>query len=234
MEKINSNKNKSNYQNTYGRNKTYIKLKMKNRKSSNKKTEDSNIIKNNTNDNYKTIYDSICNNIINKTKQFKINELNKSTKSYSQSVSTNQKRINSTIQYSHQNHKNLIPLKLFDNKEIYLNDTFKDNKKEDTASTILIQKHQKPIDYSAYYYSGRFPLKNKYIIENIPKEKTLTSYSFKKNNNNINNTFKKIDNLAKSLSLFQNNKCLFEDINKNCSREHFLKIYKKDSLNSKK
>ena len=52
---------------------------------------------------------------------------------------------------------------------------------------------------SVYYYSGSIPVKNKYIIDSLFQNKSLTSSSFKLGN--ISDRYKKINELAKNLKL---------------------------------
>ena len=62
----------------------------------------------------------------------------------------------------------------------------------------------------------------------MPHYKSLSSYYFIKNNN-INNTYRKIDYLAKSLYLFQREKKLYQN---NSNSEIFVELNKKKHLNN--
>ena len=229
METIKISNNIYNNKNLYLRNKSNILIKNINRKI--KRNEDSFLFKNNRKYNSNRNKQINNNSKSNKVLQYKTINLIQNNKSYFQTKFPRKWRIKSTNQYSHKIYKNLIKFKLIDNKSIYTLKTkiYSTNNKKEESSTLKL--NQKPKNYSAYYYSGSLPSKNKYIVESIPQNKSLTSYSFKKKNN-INKTFKIIDSLAKSLYLFQNKNYLLENKNKinNYWKDKCLKLYKEDCL----
>ena len=174
---------------------------------------------------YKTIQIKNNNNIIN---QYFFN-----------SILPINRRVKSCIQYYHRIYKNLnIDISKVNNEENSLNynkcsSNSNNNNKIEYNHTDRLKSSN---IYNAYYYSGNFPIKNKYIIDSLCQSKYITSYSFKKPN--ITDTYKKIDQIAKNLSLFHNKRQLFKDEPiytknlKNYFSEKLLKIHNKGYLSN--
>ncbi len=59
-------------------------------------------------------------------------------------------------------------------------------KKKEAETSINFKKVKK---CNAYYYSGSLPIKNKYIVDSISQDKSLSSSYFRRNNNNISSTY---------------------------------------------
>ena len=206
----------NNYNNNYDKERIDIR-KIGIQLKSNRSTNHSFIIKSKRN-NSKKNKDYNINNKLSQTFQFGNDSSYHIRKLSIKKLSINKKRINSCIILSPKMKKDKDISKLFKKKFI---------KKKEAETSINFKKVKK---CNAYYYSGSLPIKNKYIVDSISQDKSLSSSYFRRNNNNISSTYRKIDHLAKYLCLFQREKKLFEN-NKNFSEKYF-KLYKKQLLNN--
>lgn len=174
------------------------------------------------------INNQYSNNIIKHNKTMQINLINyiKINNLDFYAIPLLKRRIKSCIQYSHMIYNNLKEDKSIIIKEesfLFYNQLNK----------IDSERLKQTNNYSAYYYSGSLPIKNKYIVDSILQKKSITSYSFKKNN--ISNRYKKINQLAKSLNLFLHNKkasssCQSKRNLKRFFTERFLNLHNKNYL----
>ena len=204
-------KNKNNFMN-----RDILNIRIKNIKlRANQAIKDSSIIKSKIN--IPKLIGHSNNNKINKlskTFQLENNSSNKDNKLCFERYSPEKKRVKSGILISPKEKENNLLYKMIAEKQ-----------KEENIS---VNNNKKIKNCNAYYYSGSLHIKNKYIVDAMPHYKSLSSYYFIKNNN-INNTYRKIDYLAKSLYLFQREKKLYQN---NSNSEIFVELNKKKHLNN--
>ena len=236
-EKYNENMNSNNKNNSFYKDRINIRIKnIKLKKKLCRSFPKSYLFKKNNNINQKVI----DNNNLKLSKTFQLKNINflKIKKFIFKAIFPIERRIKSCILLSSNMNECLTENNsIVNNKKLIINinkSTNNNNKNKENEYKIY---NLKPKNFSAYYYSGSLPIKNKYIMDIIPQNKSLTSYYFKKNN--INNTYKKIDNLAKTLNLFHREKILYRS---NLSYKKSLrqslsgkiyKLYKKDFINNK-
>ena len=166
-----------------------------------------------------------------KTIQMKQMHINKSKYYFGYSIKPKKRRAKSTMYIPHSYYEQLnieILLNKKDKKKLIKN---KNDKKDKKNKEDISKRLQSSDNCNSYYFCGSLPIKNKYIVDNLFQSNFITSCQSKKQN--MAETYRKINRIAKNLHLFNNNYRFSVDQSssplgiKSCFSDKLLKVNNK-------